>query len=418
MASRNAAAIGFIMTTVTLDTLAIGIVVPVLPRLVLSFEGGNAVLAAHALGLFGTAWALMQFLFSPIQGALSDRFGRRPVILGSNFGLGLDYILMALAPGLALLFVGRVISGIFAASFSSANAYIADITPPEKRAARFGLISISFGFGFVAGPAVGGMLGAVDPRLPFWVAAGLSLANGLFGYFVLPESLPPERRAPWHWRAANPVGALRLLRREPGLLSLGLVLFLVSLAQNTLPTISVLYTTYRYHWDQKSVGYMLAGFGVTAAIVGGALTGPVVKRLGEERALRAGIVFGMAGFALMGLAATGFWFLVAIPVLALWGFINPALNGLMSRRMLPNEQGQLAGANSSIMAIASLIGPALYTESFAWFVAPTSPVGHLHIPGAPFLIASMLMVAALVSRFGRTPPGPALEHALATQAPR
>jgi DHA1 family tetracycline resistance protein-like MFS transporter len=397
------AAISFIMATITLDILAMGIVVPVLPRLVLSFEGGSIIAAAHALGVFGTAWALMQFIFSPLQGALSDRFGRRPVILMSNFGLGLDYILMALAPGLTLLFVGRVVSGICAASFSSASAYIADITPPEQRTARFGLVSVAFGFGFVVGPALGGVLGSVDPKLPFWVAAGLSLANGMFGVFVLPESLPKENRAPWRWAAANPIGALRLLRSGEGLLGLALVLLLFSLAQNALPSIAVLYTTYRYRWDQQSVGYMLAGFGVTSALVGGFLTGPVVRRLGQLRALMTGLVFGIAGFALMGLAPTGNLFLAAIPVLAFWGFINPALNGLMAREVRPDQRGQLFGANSSIMAIASLIGPSLYTESFAHFVAPG---GHVHVPGAPFLIASALLGVALLTRIAPARPAP------------
>jgi DHA1 family tetracycline resistance protein-like MFS transporter len=383
------AAIGFIMTTITLDILAMSVVIPVLPRLVLSFEGGSAVSTAHVLGVFGTAWALMQFIFSPVQGALSDRFGRRPVILASNFGLGLDYILMALAPGVGLLFAGRVISGIVAASFSSTTAYIADITPPEQRAARFGLISVAFGFGFVAGPAMGGVLGAIDPRLPFWVAAGLSLCNGLFGLFVLPESLPPDRRAALSFARMNPFGALRVLGRGTGLAGLAVITFLVALAQNTLPTISVLYATYRYHWDQQSVGYMLAGFGVTAALVGGVLTGPVVRRIGERHALLAGLAFGATGFAMMGHARTGGVFLAAIPVLALWGFISPSVNSLMSQRVGGSEQGRLAGVNSSLMAIAGMIGPTLYTESFAHFVAPG---GHLYVPGAPFFIASLLLV--------------------------
>ncbi len=386
------AAIGFILVTVTLDILAIAVVVPVLPRLVLSFEGGSAVNTAHMLGLFGTAWALMQFIFSPVQGALSDRYGRRPLILASNFGLGLDYILMALAPGLALLFVGRLVSGIFAASFSTANAYIADVTPPDRRAARFGLISVAFGVGFVAGPALGGLLGSWDPRLPFWVAAGLSLANGLFGVFVLPESLPPDRRSPLAWRRMNPLGAFLMLRRGTGLGGLAVLTFLVSLAQNALPTIAVLYTTYRYHWDQSAVGYMLAGFGVTSALVGGVLTGPVVRRLGEPNALLAGLAFGIAGFAMMGAAPTGLWYLASIPVLALWGFIQPALTGLMSQRVSGLEQGRLAGVNSSLMAIAGLIGPTIYTESFAHFVAQGD---HAYLPGAPFFFASILLVIGL-----------------------
>ena len=395
-------ALGFLMATVTLDILALSVVVPVLPRLVLSFEGGSAVSAAHVLGLFGTAWALMQVVFSPVQGALSDRYGRRPLILASNFGLGLDYILMAVAPGLGLLFVGRIISGIFAASFSTATAYIADITPPEARAARFGLISLAFGFGFVIGPALGGLLGAVDPRLPFWVSAALSLANGLFGLFILPESLPADRRSKLSWRRMNPFGALAILQRGTGLAGLASITFLFGLAQNALPTLCVLYTTYRYDWDQQAVGYMLAGFGVTAAVVGGFLTGPVVRQIGEPHALLVGLVFGVAGFAMMGTATTGAWFLAAIPVLSLWGFITPALNGLMSRQVSGFEQGRLAGVNSSLIALASTIGPTLYTESFAHFVAKG---GHVYLPGAPFFVASLLLaggagLAVRVTRAG------------------
>ncbi len=394
------AALVFVLVTVTLDLLAMAIVIPVLPKLVLSFEGGNAVFAAHALGVFGTAWALMQFIFSPIQGALSDRFGRRPIILASNFGLGLDYLLMAMAPGLALLFIGRLISGIFAASFSSANAYIADITPPEQRAARYGLVSIAFGLGFVAGPALGGLLGSINPRLPFWVAGGLSLCNGLFGLFVLPESLPLDRRTKLAWRAVNPVGALRILGRGTGLTSLAVVIFLFGLAQNALPTLCVLYTTFRYGWGQQTVGLMLAGFGITSAIVGGVLTGPVVRRLGERRALVVGILFGAAGFALMGAAASGLVFLAAIPVLSLWGFISPSANGLMSNRVSAFEQGRLAGVNSSLMAAAGIFGPTIYTESFAHFVEPG---GHVHLPGAPFFLAASLMLVSLIPALRQRP---------------
>ncbi len=382
------------MVTVTLDLLAMSVIIPVLPRLVLSMEGGSMVSAAHVVGIFATCWALMQFVFSPVQGALSDSVGRRPVILISNFGLGVNYLLMAVAPGIGLLFVGRLISGICAASFSTANAYIADITPPEKRAARYGLISIAFGFGFVVGPALGGILGNIDPRLPFWVSGVLSLVNGIFGVFVLPESLAVEKRTSFSWRRANPVAALRLLRSRPGLLGLALILFLFSLAQNALPVITVLYTTYRYHWSTASVGYMLAGFGVASAVVGGGLTGPVVKRLGERPALLLGLACGAAGYAIMGAAATGAAFLVGIPVLALQSFANPALTGLMSRQVGARDQGQLSGANSSIMAIAAMVGPGLYTGSFAGAVGAQ---GGWHIDGAPFLIAAALVAGGLAA---------------------
>ena len=382
-----------------LDMLAMAIVIPVLPKLVLSFLGNDTAAAARVFGVFGTAWALMQFVFSPVQGALSDRFGRRPVILISNFGLGLDYVLMALAPGLAVLFVGRVISGITAASISTAGAYIADVSPPERRAAGFGLISVAFGVGFVAGPALGGVLGQLDPRLPFWVAAGLSLANGVYGLLVLPESLPPERRAPFAWRRANPLGALGLLRAHPGLLRLGAIYALYSLAHQALPAVFVLYGDYRYGWNERTIGLVLALVGVCSAVVGGLLVRPLVRRFGERPSLLAGLTFGAAGFAIFGLASTGWIFCAGIPVMALWGLAAPAVQGLMSRRVSAAEQGRLQGAISSVMGLTGLIGPALFSAIFAHFIA--SGTGW-RLPGAPFLLAALLLVAALAVAGART----------------
>ncbi len=239
----------FIFVTILLDMLALGLIMPILPKLVESFVDNDTASAARIFGLFGTAWALMQFFFSPILGGLSDRFGRRPVVLLSNFGLALDYVLMALAPSLIWLFVGRVISGITSASVSTAFAYIADITPPERRAAVFGKIGAAFGAGFILGPALGGLLGGIDPRLPFWVAAGLSFANALYGLLILPESLPPDRRSPFRWRSANPIGALHLLRSNRVLAGLSVANFFAQLAHVVLPSTFVLYATYRYGWD-------------------------------------------------------------------------------------------------------------------------------------------------------------------------
>ncbi len=395
------AAIGFIMVTITLDILGMSLVIPVLPPLIQHFEGGNAIMAAHAIGIFATAWALMQFVFSPVQGALSDRFGRRPVILLSNLGLGLDYILMAAAPTLAWLFVGRVIAGITAASFSSATAYIADITPPEKRAARFGLISISFGVAFVAGPVMGALLGSINTRLPFWVSAGLSLANFIFGWLVLPESLPPDRRSAFSWRAANPVGSLKLIRSRPGLSRLAVVNFLGLVANNVLPTMVVLYAINRYGFTIHRLAWLLGAMGVCSAIVGGALTGPVVRAIGERAALLVGLGCGVLAFAMMGLAPGGDVFLLAIPVLALKGLADPALAALMSRHVLGSEQGQLQGATSSLLGIAGLIGPTLYTEAYAFFASPREG---WNVPGAPFLISATLMLAAVGAVVARRRP--------------
>jgi DHA1 family tetracycline resistance protein-like MFS transporter len=385
-------AFAFVFVTVMLDMLAIGIVIPVLPKLVVAFSGGDAVKGASTYGLFGTVWALMQFLFSPVQGALSDRFGRRPVILISNFGLGLDYVVMALAPSLGWLFVGRVISGVTSASISTAYAYVADVTPPEERAGRFGMLGAAFGIGFVLGPALGGIAGGVDPRLPFWIAAALSLANCSYGFFVLPESLPPDRRRPFSWRRANPVGALALLRSKAGLAGLAAVNFLSNLAHAALPAVGVLYMMYRYGWSEVTVGLTMAGVGVAQVAVQGLVTRRAVTQFGERRTLIAGLAFGVAGFAILGLASTGPLFWLGIPVMAVWGLVNPASAGLMSRRIGPDQQGQLQGANASLMGVANLIGPGLFTQTFSFAIGAAKDWG---VPGAPYLLASLLVAAAI-----------------------
>jgi MFS transporter, DHA1 family, tetracycline resistance protein len=391
-AGRQAAFV-FIFATVLLDMLAIGVVIPVLPKLVVDFMGGDTELAAKVLGVFGSAWALMQFIFSPVQGALSDRFGRRLMILISNFGVGLDYVLMALAPTVAWLFVGRVISGITAASIATAYAYVADVTPPEQRAGRFGLLGAAFGAGFVCGPALGGFAGSISPRLPFWIAAGLSLANACYGVMVLPESLPRSGRAPFRWQRANPFGALMLLRSHRTLFGLSGVNFLDYLAHAALPSISVLYVFYRYGWDERAVGLMLAGVGLASVIVQGMVVGPVTKRIGERAALILGLGFGAAGFFVCAVAPTGIAFCFSIPLLALWGLANPASMALMSRAVGASEQGQLQGANASLTGIANLIGPGLFTLTFAYAIGAGRGWS---LPGAPFLISTLLVVLAAI----------------------
>lgn len=385
-------AVAFIFITIVLDMLALGMIIPVLPTLVVDFAGGDTALGAKIFGLFGTAWALMQFVFSPVLGALSDRFGRRRVILISNVGLGLDYILMALAPNLAWLFIGRLISGITSASISTAYAYIADVTPADRRAAAFGLLGAAFGLGFVLGPGIGGWFGHIDPRLPFWIAAGLSLANALYGWLVLPESLAPERRSAFSWRRANPFGALRLLRDHRGLGGLAGVAFLSNLAHVVLPSTFVLYASYRYGWNERDIGLTLAGVGVCSALVQGGLVRPFVVRFGERTALLTGIVAGIAGFAIFGAAQTAAAFLIGVPFSALWGLTGPAVQGLMTRRVDPSAQGRLQGANSSLTGIAQMVGPTLFTRAFAVFIE--NPRG-LHVPGAPFLLAGLILCGAL-----------------------
>jgi DHA1 family tetracycline resistance protein-like MFS transporter len=390
-ASGRRAAFAFVLVTVMLDVLAMAIILPVLPRLILQFRGGDTADAAALTGLFGAVWWLMQLLWSQFIGVLSDRFGRRPVILLSNLGLGLDYVMMALAPGVALLFVGRVISGITAATFSTAGAYIADAVEPKRRAGAFGMMSAAFGIGFIAGPALGGVLGDISPRLPFWCAACLSLANACYGFFVLPESLAPERRDRFRWSRANPLGALALLRAHRSLYGLVSVNFLVMLAQCSLPAVFVLYGGYRYGWDAKSVGLALAASGATSIVVGGFLVRPVVARFGERPSLVMGLLFGMVGFWLFGTAQTGLALLVAIPVLGLWGFAGPAAQALMTRHISPSEQGQLQGANSTLQAVAGLIGQWLFAMVFAFAVRHDQV---WHLAGAPFFLAALLTGAA------------------------
>jgi DHA1 family tetracycline resistance protein-like MFS transporter len=386
-------AVAFIFVTLLLDMLALGLIMPILPKLVESFVDNDTASAARIFGLFGTAWALMQFFFSPILGGLSDRFGRRPVVLLSNFGLGLDYVLMALAPSLIWLFIGRVISGITSASISTAFAYIADITPPEKRAAVFGKIGVAFGAGFILGPALGGLLGGIDPRLPFWVAAGLSFANTLYGLLILPESLPPERRSPLRWRSANPIGALHLLGSDRVLAGLSVVNFIAQLAHVVLPSTFVLYATYRYGWDTTTVGVTLAMVGICAMVVQGAAIGPIVRRFGERGALLLGLGCGAAGFLIFAVAPTGPLSWIGIPVMALWGVAGAATQALMTRLVAPDQQGRLQGAISSVQSLSQMLGPFLFTLTFAYFIGAQAPV---KLPGAPFFLASALLVLALV----------------------
>ena len=388
------AAFVFIFITILLDMLALGIIMPILPKLVESFVDRDTASAARIFGLFGTAWAGMQFICAPILGALSDRFGRRPVILASNFGLACDYLLMAWAPSLPWLFLGRLLSGATAASISTAFAYLADITAPEERAAVFGKVGAAFGAGFVIGPALGGLLGQIDLHLPFWAAAGLGLANTLYGFFVLPESLPRDRRSAFQWRKANPVGALTLLRSRSGLLGLAGVNFLAQLAHTVLPSVYVLFAAFRYGWSELLIGLSLALVGLASIVTRWFVVGPAVKRFGERNALLIGYGFGSAGFLMLALIPHGIGALIGIVPLALWAIADPAMQGAMSRRVGADEQGRLQGATASVQSIAQLVGPFLFTLTFAYFIAPSAP---LMLPGAPFLVAAGLLVAAMMA---------------------
>jgi DHA1 family tetracycline resistance protein-like MFS transporter len=386
------AAIAFILVMVILDVLSLGLIIPVGAKLIKSLAGGDEVVAAWYVGLFGTTWAFMQFFSAPIMGALSDRFGRRPVLLISAFGLGLDYILLALAPNLSWLFLGRIITGITAASFSTAQAYLADVTTHENRSAAYGKFGAAFGLGFILGPALGGSLMDIDLRLPFWVSAGLTLANALYGYFVLPESLPPEKRSAFQWSRANPLGSLQLLLSRTGLLPMAMTLFLYQLAHQVFQNVFVLYTLQRFQWSGMMVGGSLATVGVLNFIVQGGLIRPAMKRFGERPLVFIGLTGGILGFIAYAIAPTGGWFFASTVLFALMGFFNASIQGVMSKQLGPREQGQLSGANSSLAGISGMIGPYLFTSVFGWTIKPDGPV---HWPGAPFALAAAILVIAL-----------------------
>ncbi|MEO5625863.1 MAG: TCR/Tet family MFS transporter [Dokdonella sp.] len=365
-AAPRRAALIFIFVTVLIDILSFGLIIPVLPHLIENFLHGDISAAARWYTGFASVFMAMQFVFTPIQGALSDRFGRRPVILLSNLGLGLDFMMMALVNSLPLLFIGRIISGITSASFSTANAYIADITPPEKRAQAFGMIGMAFGLGFIVAPFIGGHLGAIDVRLPFWAAVAMSLTNFTYGFFVLPESLPADRRtARFDWSHANPIGTLALLRRYPQVLGLVGVLFLMAFAHMVYPTTFVLYADYRFGWGPDMAGNTLALVGLLAAIVQGVLIKKIIGALGERRTLLLGLACGTLGFALYAMAPSGYAFWAMMPVAALWGIATPAAQSMMTRCVDPREQGRLQGAVASMSSIAGIIGALVFPSILA-----------------------------------------------------
>jgi len=371
--------------------LALGVIVPVLPELVVAMSGGETARGATIYGLFGTMFAAMQFVFSPVLGSVSDRYGRRRVILLSNVGLGLDYVLMALAPSLWWLFVGRIISGITSSSFPTAMAYIADVTEPRDRAAKFGMLGAAFGVGFIVGPTVGGLLGGISLRAPFWGAAALSLANAAYGFFILPESLPLERRTPFHWKRANVLGSFRMLRSRPYLLALGAASFLSMLAHDSAPTTFVLYSQYRYQWTERTIGLVIGLVGAASLLVQAGLVGRIVEWLGERKAMATGFLCGAAAMTVYAIAPTGRVFLFGLPLTALYGLATPSLQSIMTSRVSANEQGQLQGAIGSLNGVANMIAPLLFTGIFA------EAVGRFRdwqLVGAPFLLAACLLVAA------------------------
>lgn len=382
------AAVPFILVTILIDMLGIGLIIPVLPELVTNMYGGTLSEGSTVFGWFVASYALMQFLCAPILGNLSDAYGRRPIILLSLLGTGLDYLLMAFAPNLFWLFIGRIISGITGANITAANAYIADITPPEERAKNFGLIGACFGIGFIAGPALGGVLGGYGLRAPFIAAAGLTLCNALYGLFVLPESHAQENRRPFHWQRAHPWASLSSLRKYPVVLMLAATIALERLAHDSLPSTWVLYTTYRFNWTPFDNGMSLALVGVMYALVSGGLTGTLVRWLGERRAIITGLSIGALTFLLYGSAPKGWVLYVGIVIGCLGGIAMPAIQSLITKMTPPDEQGAVQGVLSSIQSVAAIIGPLMATGLFGYFTSPSAPV---HLPGAAFLASSILV---------------------------
>jgi DHA1 family tetracycline resistance protein-like MFS transporter len=388
------AAIAFILVTLFIDILGIGIIIPVLPELVKHFVGGSTALAGRYVGVIAASYATMQFLFAPVLGSLSDRFGRRPVLLLSLFGLGVDYLIQGFAPTIWWLFAGRVLAGIMGASFTTANAYIADVSKPEDRARNFGLLGVMFGLGFIFGPALGGLLGGISLRLPFFVSAGLALVNWLYGFFVLPESLPPEQRGEFSWRKANPVGSIRHLATYPLVAGLAVAFVLAVLAQRGMENVWVLYTGYRYGWDETTNGLALALVGLTAALVQGLLVRPVVARFGERRTIGFGLAVASLTLLGYGMATSGWMILVIIVIGALSGLSGPAIQGLVAGTVNPSDQGKVQGALTSLMSLTAIVAPLVFTAGlFSYF---TSAGAAYHLPGAPFFLGSALCLAAFL----------------------
>lgn len=391
--SARKPALAFIFVTLFLDIFGMGLIIPILPKLIEQLSGGNVAAASHTYGLLISVAGLMQFLCAPLLGSLSDRFGRRAVILTSLFGSGLDYLLLAFAPTVPWFFLGRIVAGMTSANITAANAYIADVSPPEKRAANFGLVAAAFGLGFIAGPALGGLLGHYGLRVPFYAAAGMTLLNWLYGMFVLPESLPVEQRRAFDWKRANPIGSFVALRKHPELLGLTETYFLINVAHQVFPATWVLYTSYRYGWTPKEVGLSLALVGVMAVIVQGGLARKIIPKLGERRSIVIGLTNATFFLTTYGLATQGWMVYVLLVVGSIGGIAMPALQGLVSRSVPLNEQGAVQGALASLASLAGIVGPLVATGLFGHFVRAEATV---KIPGAAFFASALMFFAALL----------------------
>ena len=382
----------FILTTILIDAMGIGLIIPVMPDLIKEVGGVGLAQAALWGGIMSTVFAVMQFLCGPTVGSLSDRFGRRPVLLTSLFVMALDYIVMAVAGTIWLLLLGRLVGGVTAATHSTAQAFVADITPRAERGARFGLISAAFGIGFVIGPVIGGILGDMGTRAPFYAAAALAGANFVLGYFVLPETVTDRTRRAFSWRRANPLGAFKALSKLVGVRTLMVVLFLNQLAFNVYPVIWSYFGQARFGWDASTIGLSLALYGVSLAIVQGVLIRPAIRRLGETGTIILGISFGIASFAILGFVEQGWLALALTPVSSIASLATPALQGILSRLAPDDAQGELQGVITSVNALALITAPILMTRIFAAFTETSAPV---YLPGAPFLASMVLCMAGL-----------------------
>ncbi len=387
------AALGFVYFAILMNVVSMGLTAPVFPVLLKSLAHAGDAEGAKIAGTFGAAWAVMQFIFAPIFGSLSDRFGRRPVLLVSMFGLALDYVIMALAPSLTWLFIGRIISGITSASSSAAGAYVADVSTEENRARNFGRFQAAASAGIILGPALGGLLGGLDPRAPFWVASVLAFGNGLYGYFLLPESLSRDRRMPFHWTRANPIGAFRLLGR-PALVGLAFLPFFTQFAGMAFNSVFQFYTHYRFGWGPAQIGVLLMALGFGNMIVQSYLSGESARRLGERGAILIGLALSTAGFVVLGLAPTTTLFWAGLALCVAGGVSFASTQSLMSKRVGVDEQGQLQGALTIFLGITGFFGPILFTRAFAWSIGPGKGYG---VPGLAILIGAALIGAAFVT---------------------
>nr|WP_262507574.1 TCR/Tet family MFS transporter [Hymenobacter arizonensis] len=392
MSDKRSPALGFIFITILIDVIGLGIIIPVVPKLIQQLTGEGLSRASEYSGWLTFAYALAQFCFAPVIGGLSDKLGRRPVLLAALLGLGLDYIFLTFAPTLAWLFVGRVIAGITGASFTTATAYIADISTPEKRAQNFGLVGAAFGVGFIVGPAIGGLLADYGSRVPFMVAAGLSLCNFLYGFFVLPESLAPEQRRAFQWRRANPVASLLRLRKYPAVLGLVASLILIYLAGSSTQSVWTFYTMFKFGWTERMVGISLAVVGLFSGLVQGGLVRIAIPKLGAARAIVIGLSCYTVGFVLFAFASKGWLMLVFLAPYCLGGLAGPALQGTISSQVPANEQGELQGSLTSLISATGVVGPLMMTYLFGYFTRPTAPV---QFPGAPFLLGAVLTLVSV-----------------------